>query len=138
VALVGALNQELLGRYEEEDSFEEPPSAADFEAPTGSFAVAYDGEEPVGCGGFKRLDDAVGELKRMYVVPAARGRGISRLLLGRLEETARQLGYRALRLETGNRQPEALGLYRATGYHVVPCWGAFAADPRSVCLEKSL
>lgn len=62
----------------------------------------------------------------MYVRPDARGRGLSRALLGALEEEARGLGYAFVRLETGDRQPEAIGLYVSSGYQPIPRFGAFA------------
>jgi GNAT superfamily N-acetyltransferase len=98
------------------------PSAnpEEFEAPSGGFLVAYVGERPVACGGFKRLDERTAEVKRMYVAPQERGKGLARRMLGRLEHEARQAGYRFIRLDTGDRQPEALSLYRSAGYHEIP------------------
>jgi GNAT superfamily N-acetyltransferase len=74
----------------------------------------------------------------MYVTPGARGQGLSRALLAALEEEARSLGYAFVRLETGDRQPEAIGLYVSSGYLPIPRFGPFAEDERSVCLEKRL
>jgi putative acetyltransferase len=74
----------------------------------------------------------------MYVAPAARGRGLSRLLLAALEDEARQLGYSLVRLETGDRQPEAIKLYASSGFEPIPRYGPFVDDPRSVCFEKRL
>jgi len=72
----------------------------------------------------------------MFVVPDARGLGLSRALLRALEEEARALGYLAVRLETGERQPEAVGLYRATGYEPIARYWPYADDERSVYFEK--
>jgi putative acetyltransferase len=74
----------------------------------------------------------------MYVAPDARGRGVGRVLLAALEEEARRLGYRAVRLETGHLQPEAIGLYTAAGFEPIPCYGPYVDDPRSRCFEKAL
>jgi GNAT superfamily N-acetyltransferase len=74
----------------------------------------------------------------MYVAPAARGRGLSRLVLAALEDEARELGYSFLRLETGDRQPEAIKLYASAGYEPIARYGPFVDDPRSVCFEKRL
>jgi GNAT superfamily N-acetyltransferase len=74
----------------------------------------------------------------MYVVPAARGRGLSRQILAALEEEARTLGYALVRLETGNLQPEAIALYASAGFEPIPRYGPYSSDDRSVCLEKRL
>jgi ribosomal protein S18 acetylase RimI-like enzyme len=74
----------------------------------------------------------------MFVEPSMRGRGIARALLAGLEAAARGLGLTVLRLETGSRQPEAIGLYESAGYLRVPAFGEYASDPLSVCFEKRL
>jgi GNAT superfamily N-acetyltransferase len=84
--------------------------------PGGAWMVAYLDGRPVSCGGFKSVDDDVAEVRRVFVDESARGLGIGRRLLEELEEHARRLGYRRLRLNTGDRQPEALGLFRAAGF----------------------
>lgn len=78
------------------------------------------------------------EIKRMWVDPKARGQGVGRLVLERLEAHARQAGIRVLRLETGVDQPAALGLYRASGFTERPPFGAYLADPTSLFFEKNL
>jgi GNAT superfamily N-acetyltransferase len=103
-----------------------PATAADFAPPHGTFLVGFDADQPVCGGGLKRLPDGAAELKRMYVVPAARRRGLARALLGALEAAARALGYNVVRLDTGPRQPHAQALYEASGY--VPI-GNFNANP---------
>lgn len=90
--------------------------AAELSAPGGAFLVGYHDEAPVCCGGLKRLDDLACEIKRMYVVPPLRGRGVARTLLHQLEETARSLGYVIARLDTGPKQPGARRLYESEGY----------------------
>ena len=104
------------------------PSAkpADFAQPHGTFLVGYLDGEPVCAGGLKRLDAEAAEIKRMYVVPSARRRGVARALLRALEEAARERGYRVVRLDTGPRQPHAMELYRSAGYVDV---GNFNANP---------
>ena len=114
------------------------PEPAEFEPPQGAFFVGYVKGQPVACGGLARYDDATGEVRRMYVSPDARGQGLSRLVLAALEDQARSLGYKAIRLETGNRQTEALGLYSSAGYEPIPKYGPYVDDERSVCLEKRL
>jgi len=98
------------------------PSAdsAEVAPPLGAWVVAYLDDQPVGCGGVKRLDDTSAELKRIYLAAGARGRGLGRRLLEQLEWHARELGYERLRLDTGDLQPEALGLFRSAGYEHIP------------------
>ena len=98
------------------------PSATpqDFSPPGGGFVAIYDEERPVAGGGIKRLADDQAEIKRMFVVRDARGRGVARRLLGALEALARELGYARTRLDTGNRQPHALSLYLSAGYFEIP------------------
>lgn len=113
--------------------------AAMFAAPDGVFLVVRDADgRAVAGGGVSRFDDTRGELKRMYVRPEARGRGLGRRLLVALEAEAVRLGYRGLVLETGVQQAEALGLYTSSGYEPIPCYGVYAAQPISRCFEKSL
>ena len=78
------------------------------------------------------------EIKRMYVVPVVRGRGLSRLLLVELERRAVAADRRRLVLETGIRQPEAIGLYRSSGYSEIPRFGVYRWDARSRCFGKLL
>src|SRR5659263_185533 len=109
--------------------------------PTGLLAslVAFDDDgAPVGSGVLRDVGDGVGELKRMYVVPACRGRGISRLVLRELERRSREAGVQRLILESGLRQPEAIGLYRSAGYTRIPNFGIYADEPESVCFGKDL
>ena len=88
--------------------------------PNGSFLVGYEDGIAICCGGIKRLDQEACELKRMYVIPEARGRGIARILLAALEERARELGYTIARLDTGPKQPGAQHLYESAGYVPIP------------------
>jgi len=94
-----------------------PPS--DFAPPTGTFLVIYVDGKPVAGGGVKRDEDGVAEIKRMYVVPAARQQGLGRRLLEELEAAARELGYARIRLDTGPRQPHAQAMYERAGYHPI-------------------
>jgi GNAT superfamily N-acetyltransferase len=88
--------------------------------PGGVFMVGYDENgRPVCCGGIKRLSDSVCEIKRMYVAPEARNRGVGRALLEALENTARDLGYTVARLDTGPRQPRAERMYARAGYRQI-------------------
>ena len=105
------------------------PSAtpADFAPPHGTFLVGFDAGGAAVCGGgVKRLDDRAAEIKRMYVLPAARRRGHARTLLHALEDAARDLGYSTVRLDTGPQQAHAQALYEAEGYRPI---GNFNANP---------
>jgi GNAT superfamily N-acetyltransferase len=105
------------------------PSAtpADFAPPRGTFLVGFGADgAPVCGGGVKPLDGGAAEIKRMYVVPAARRRGFARALLRALEDAARDLGYGIVRLDTGPRQPHAQAMYEAAGYRPI---GNFNANP---------
>jgi GNAT superfamily N-acetyltransferase len=94
--------------------------AAELSPPHGAFIVGYHDGAPVCCGGVKRLDDERCEIKKMYVVPELRGRGVARALLRELEDIARRLGYPIARLDTGPKQGNAQGLYEDEGYEAVP------------------
>ena len=109
-----------------------------FVEPDGVFLVVREDGRAIACGGICRYDAERAELKRMYVVPGARGRGLGRAVLEELEAKARRLGYRAILLETGDRQAEALGLYRSAGYGPIPCYGIYATRALSLCFEKVL
>ncbi|HEY7137822.1 MAG TPA: GNAT family N-acetyltransferase [Acidimicrobiia bacterium] len=135
-ALVAALLRELYDRYGEEDP--DAPDPHDLAPPDGAFLVARVDGRPVGCGALKRLDDGLGELKRMYVVPDARRSGVAAELLRVLEARAWALGYRRLRLETGVRQPEAIALYERFGYARIANYPPYEHAPMSVCFEKVL
>ena len=94
--------------------------------------VAYgDAGTALGCGALRALDSDAAELKRMYVVPDARGRGVATALLAALEGVARDRGWATLRLETGPRQPEAIALYTRAGYRPIEAFGAYAGAPEA-------
>lgn len=136
--LAEALEAELLATYDGVPGSGGLPAASIFEPPGGAFLVGWVDGDAVACGGIARYDETTAEIRRMYVVPGARGRGHARRVLAALEEAARALGYAFVRLETGNLQTEAIGLYVSAGFGPIPRYGSFANDPRSVCLEKRL
>lgn len=125
---------ELTRRYGTPPSPFLPSEAA---APRTTFVVARLGTEPVGCGTLRQIDDATAEIKRMYVAPAGRRRGIARRILAELERRAAEFGYRAIRLETGIHQAEAIGLYESCGYRRIAAFGHYVGNPISVCYEKT-
>ncbi len=135
VALIQQLWSELDALYPEVDgaSFQ----THDLEGGRSGFIVAWRNGRPVGCGGFRPLGE-VAEIKRMYVAPVARGGGIARAILKKLEELAADSGFVRICLETGARQLSALHLYETAGYTRIPCYGRYANDPMSVCFAKTL
>jgi GNAT superfamily N-acetyltransferase len=137
-ALAEDLEAELLATYDGVPGSGGLPRASIFEPPDGAFLVGWVDGEPVACGGIARYDDATAEIRRMYVAPAERGRGLSRRVLTALEDEARTLGYSFVRLETGNLQTEAVRLYVSAGYARIERYGPFVDDERSVCFEKRL
>jgi GNAT superfamily N-acetyltransferase len=137
-ALCAAQQEEMHELYGEAD-IGPAPDGRMFEAPDGVFLVVRDGDgRALACGGVARFDETCGELKRMYVVPYARGRGVGRLVLDELERHARELGYAALALETGDRQEAALALYERAGFVRRPCWSPYDSRTLSLCFEKRL
>ena len=92
--------------------------------PHGAFVVGYEDAVAVCCGGIKRLPDGACEIKRMFVVESARGRGVARALLAELERRARELGYEVARLDTGPRQMRAQRMYERAGYVAIENFNA--------------
>jgi GNAT superfamily N-acetyltransferase len=124
--LTTAQQDEIRARYGGKEEPGTPPSAADVSV---VLVVRDDDGAALGCGALRALGDGVAEVKRMYVVPEARGRGVSKAVLRGLEEAARRQGWTTLRLETGPRQPEAVGLYTGAGYRPIDAFGAYRGDP---------
>jgi GNAT superfamily N-acetyltransferase len=136
--LVAALDGHLASRYKPEQMFG-PHLKAEMVAPgVGTFVIARAGGVAIGCGALRRRDESTIEVKRMYVVPEMRGRGVARQVLDHLENEARTMGAERLVLETGIYQEEAMGLYRAAGFSVVECFDEYIGTPTSVCFEKEL
>jgi GNAT superfamily N-acetyltransferase len=119
-----------------------------FQPPHGSFFIGHLDGTPVATGAWRRTSAAVvpglpsdaplAEVKRMFVVPAAQRRGLARLVLAHLERSAAEAGVRALVLETGAAQPEAIALYTSSGYQPVPGFGHYRDSPLSRCFGKVL
>jgi putative acetyltransferase len=136
--LVGALDAHLASRYPPDQRFG-PNLRPEHLAPgLGTFVVARLDGTAVGCGAIRRLDEMTVEVKRMFVEPEMRGRGVAKQVLDRLEGDARAMGVNRLVLETGIHQAEAIGLYRRAGFMPVDCWGEYANAPTSVCFEKTI
>jgi putative acetyltransferase len=100
--------------------------------------VAYEGDVAIGCGAIRKFDDHSMEVKRMYVTPGNRQRGIASMILKELENWTTELGYSKCILETGKNQSEAIAFYTKNGYRRIPNFGAYKDVPNSVCFEKEL
>lgn len=135
-ALRAAQREELVALYAGDTEPGPKPTAADVAV----FLLGRDPAtgEPLACGGLRPLGPGSAELKRMFVVPHARGRGLSRLVLAALERAAAEHGWHVLRLETGPRQTEALALYTRSGYARIENFGHYAGAAESLCFEKVL
>ena len=119
--LLAQMRVELNDVYDSFNRLDNPALVPDeLRGPDGAYLVGYEGAEAVAGGGLRRLDDGVAEIKRMFVCPAARSRGVARALLEALEQTALELGYERIRLDTGPKQVHGLALYRSAGYVDVP------------------
>ena len=136
-SLMAELDEELVRRYPGGAPVHGlgPRDAAD---PGTVVLVARSAGRPVACGASRRLGDGSIEIKRMYVRPSHRNRGVARRLLGELEALARAAGARRLVLETGVRQPEAIALYRSEGFSPIEPFGEYVGDESSRCFEKRL
>mgnify|MGYP001796479535 CR=1 FL=1 len=100
--------------------------------------VVYDNEKPSGCGAIKEYDPTTMEVKRMYVLPESRGKGIATKVLSELENWAAELAYEKCILETGKKQPEAIELYKKAGYNLIPNYGQYQGIENSICFEKKI
>lgn len=100
--------------------------------------VAYENERAVGCGAFKEYEPRTAEIKRMYVLPEMRGKGIAGKILSELETWAKEQDFSECVLETGKKQPEAIRLYQKSGYEIIPNYGQYAGVENSVCMRKIL
>jgi GNAT superfamily N-acetyltransferase len=134
--MIAELQQEYVVRYGGPD--DTLLLREQFEPPHGVFIVAYAADEAIGCGGLRRHDSEVVEIKRMYVRTPHRRRGHARNLLRALEERARAMGYRRVILETGTAQPEALHLYASEGYTPIASFGRYRDAPGNRCFGKDL
>jgi ribosomal protein S18 acetylase RimI-like enzyme len=141
--LIDAVQREYVIRYGGEDVT--PVAPSEFQPPNGLFLVGYLDGRAVASGGWRVHDgdelglrDGDAEIKRMYIVPEARGKGLARQMLAKLENTAALAGRKRMVLETGTRQPEAIGLYTSSGYTEMAKFGSYRDDPLSRCFAKDL
>ncbi|HKP28880.1 MAG TPA: GNAT family N-acetyltransferase [Gemmatimonadales bacterium] len=135
-ALILELESHLAGHYAAESRH--GYSVEKLIAQDVAFFLLRDGDAPAGCGGIQLFGTEYGELKRMYVRPAFRGRGFGNLLLDHLAAYARSNGIPLLRLETGIHQMEAIAMYERAGFRRIPPFGPYRDDPISLCYEKPI
>jgi putative acetyltransferase len=135
VALVRLLDADLAVRDGEEHAFYAQYNKID----KIKYAVlASEDGKALGCGAIKEYEPGTMEVKRMYVLPAGRNKGIATQILVELEAWARELSFERCILETGKMQPEAIGLYKKNGYQLISNYGQYAGVENSVCFEKKL
>jgi putative acetyltransferase len=136
--LVAALDAHLAARYSPDQMFGPHLKAAMVTPGVGTFLIARADGVAVGCGALRRRDVTTLEVKRMYVAPEMRGRGVAKQILEQLEIAAQAMGATRLVLETGIYQDEAIGLYRSVGFSQIDCFDEYIGTPTSVCFEKPL
>ena len=136
VDLVGRVQQEYVVMYGGPDEAVVDP--AEFEPPEGLFLVAEVAGQPAACGAWRVYPPGGVEIKRVYVVPELRRRGLAQLIVAELERSAAEAGHGNVVLNTGDRQPEAIALYTDLGYVPVPGYGVYACSPGAVFLGKDL
>jgi GNAT superfamily N-acetyltransferase len=134
--LITAAEAELVDRDGSGDA--SPIDAAEFRPPAGAFFVAFLGGEPVGCAGWRSYGADAAELKRMYTAPAARRRGVGRQLLAAVERSAREHGRTRVVLVTGDKQPEAIAMYRTCGYQPIENFGYYRDSPGCRSFARAL
>jgi GNAT superfamily N-acetyltransferase len=130
------VQEEYVQRYGGRDAA--VVDAAEFLPPRGIFLAAEIGGVPAGCGAWRRVSPGVAEIKRVYVVPLFRRRGLAQVIVAALEEGALRAGHGSIVLNTGQEQPEALALYADLGYRPTEGYGIYACSPGAVFLGKDL
>ena len=135
IGLVNLLDQDLAERDGDEHAFYDQFNKV---INLRLVVVAYDDNNAISCGAIKEFSPIAMEVKRMYTLPAYRGKGIATLVLGELEKWAADLSYAKCVLETGKKQPEAIMLYQKNGYRIINNYGQYIGIENSVCFEKDL
>jgi GNAT superfamily N-acetyltransferase len=134
--LIARVQQEYVVRYGGPDAA--VVDAAEFAFPAGIFLVAFVGDVAAGCGGWRVLEPGQVEVKRVFVDPAFRRRGLAEVLMAALEDSAARAGHREIVLNTGPEQPEALVLYDRLGYRPVSGFGVYACTEGAIFLGRPL
>lgn len=133
--LIPLLDKDLRSRYQDlQDTYDKHNVIVNVD----TVVIAYVDGQPAGCGCFKQFNNTAVEMKRMYVKPEFRRRGISSAVLNELEKWAVEMGYRDAVLETGDKQAEAIAMYKKLGYSIVPNYPPYENIPTSICMQKPL
>lgn len=133
--LVLELDKDLAVRNGESDSFFKQFNKIDH---INNVVIAFEDNKAVGCGAFKEFNGLTVEIKRMFVSSDMRGKGVATAVLNDLEKWAKESGYEKCVLETGDKMPEAIGLYKKSGYNVIKNYGPYKYVESSICFEKKL
>lgn len=133
--LVTLLDQDLAIRDGDEHTFYAQFNKIDS---IKEVVVAYQNQIPVACCAIKPFSESTAEIKRMFVHPGSRQKGIAIKILNELENWAKELGFSECVLETGKKQPEAIALYQKVGYHITHNYGQYVGVDNSVCMAKTL
>jgi len=135
--LIRELSDDIARRYDYTDDGSGAFHPGDANNEKSTFVVALFNEEAAGCGALRPLfKNEIAEIKRMFVRPSFRGKGIAGKILQELEKEAARMGYKKIWLETGDRQPEAIGLYQKHGYSRISNYGIYKENQHSNCFEK--
>lgn len=100
--------------------------------------ICYQNKKAIGCGAIKKYDDKTVEIKRMYTLNEARGKGVASKILQELEHWSTELHFKKCILETGKKQPDAIGLYQKCNYRISANYDQYKDIANSICFEKSL
>jgi putative acetyltransferase len=134
-SLVVLLDADLQERYGEQQSFFSQFNKLDH---IHHVIVAYENNQPIGCGAFKEYELGVAEIKRMFVKQQHRGKGIAGQILAALEQWAKEEGFKSCILETAIKQPEAIRVYEREGYKIIPNYGQYVGVDISLCMQKNI
>jgi hypothetical protein len=133
--LIAQLDQELWNKIQEDQATYDKYNKV---SNLGTVVIACNENIPAGCGCFKKYDDTTVEIKRMFVIPESRGKGIAKAMLNELETWAKKLGYSNAILETGKRMVDAHRLYTNSGYSLIENYGPYIGLDESICMKKEL
>lgn len=137
--LISRLSAELAATYPEDASAGAGAfDPADAAGPNGRFLIAWLDGRAIGCAALRRVEAEVAEFKRLFVEQEVRSQGVSRQLLAELERQAKEMGFKRILAETGQRQPRSLSLLKSAGYTRIPNYGIYAGNTLSACFEKML